>query len=95
MISNSESVVNAFNSAQKEFQDRVESKRFEHLGNENFMKGLIIKDMKRKRESLDVGKKGADLWKNLKQKMKEVQVLNEKDPQVLAQISEDRLRKDY
>jgi hypothetical protein len=66
-ISNSETVVKSYHSAHQHFKMKLENRQIEHLGNENFIKGVIKNDFVRKRESIDMSK---DVWKELGNKKK-------------------------
>ena len=55
-ISDSESVVNTYQSAQSQFKLKIENKKVENMGNNNFIKGVIRNDAQRKRDSIDMSK---------------------------------------
>ena len=40
-IFHSGAVVESFNQAQESYRERIESKKYEHLGNENFVRSLL------------------------------------------------------
>jgi len=77
----------------------MESKKVSHLGNENFMKGVLIKDHSRVRESWEIRKLNDSFIKNSKLTMKEIVKIEEHDSPLkslnFTEISEDKLRKNY
>lgn len=58
-LSNSEGVFNQYNSAQKSFRDRLEVKKYEHLGYDSFSRDIIEKN-KMKNKTLAPAQDGQD-----------------------------------
>lgn len=87
-ISESGSIVNQFNSAQKSFCERLEKKKYERLGNEVFLKGVMIKDLQRKQDQIDY-KNTKDVWAALAAKAKQEQG----EEASLPQFDESQLKK--
>lgn len=98
-ISNSEQVINKYDSAHKEFNEKMENKKYEHLGNEKFMKGVIKKDVERRRESessKNTITEATEVWnsrrKNIGVTQSSMSIRNKSE---LEEISEHIIRKNY
>ena len=65
---------------------KIENKKVENMGNNNFIKGVIRNDAQRKRDSIDMSK---DVWKELAAQKKT------SSPLVLEKIDEAVFKKNY